>query len=112
MTESADDTPEDARDGARDGRDAPSGPTSSERGPARVPITPPPEAEGELDEVYRSMGARREVANILGVQSMHPAALSAHVDLYRALMFGASPLSRAERESVAVVVSAANDCFY
>ena len=58
------------------------------------------------------MGARQEVSNILGVHSLHPAALSGHVDLYRTLMFGASPLSRAERESIAVVVSAANDCFY
>lgn len=80
--------------------------------PARIPVTPPPEAEGELAGVYRSMGARHGVSNILGVQSLHPAALSAHVDLYRTLMFGPSPLSRAERESVAVVVSAANDCFY
>ncbi len=79
---------------------------------AWIPITDPGSAEGELREVYRSMGARRGVANILGVQSLHPAALSAHVDLYRTLMFGQSPLSRAEREAIAVVVSSANDCFY
>ncbi|HET7855940.1 MAG TPA: carboxymuconolactone decarboxylase family protein, partial [Gaiellaceae bacterium] len=31
---------------------------------------------------------------------------------YRMIMFGDSPLSRAEREAIAVAVSAANDCFY
>ena len=81
-------------------------------GGAWVPIVAPDSARGDLHEVYRSMGARRDVSNILGVQSLHPSALSAHVDLYRTLMFGPSPLSRAERESIAVVVSAANDCFY
>lgn len=52
------------------------------------------------------------LANILAVQSLHPAALEGHRAYYRAIMFGKSPLSRAERESIAVVVSAANDCFY
>ncbi len=52
------------------------------------------------------------LANILAVQNLHPEALDRHVALYRELMFGQSPLSRAERESIAVVVSAANDCFY
>lgn len=79
---------------------------------AWVPVTDPGSADGELRRVYRSIGARRSVANILGVQSLHPPALSAHVDLYRTLMFGQSPLSRAEREAIAVVVSSANDCFY
>jgi alkylhydroperoxidase family enzyme len=35
-----------------------------------------------------------------------------HYALYRTSMYGPSPLSRAEREAIAVVVSAANDCFY
>lgn len=79
---------------------------------AWIPIRSPETAEGELRDAYRSVGARRRVSNILGVQSLHPAALSAHDDLYRTLMFGPSPLSRVEREAVALVVSAANDCFY
>lgn len=77
-----------------------------------VPVVDAEEAEGELAEVYRSLGGGRGVANILGIQSLHPAALDAHYRLYRTLMFGPSPLSRAERESLAVVVSAINDCFY
>lgn len=51
-------------------------------------------------------------ANILAIQGLHPSAMKAHTALYRTLMFGDSPLSRAEREAIAVVVSAANDCFY
>jgi alkylhydroperoxidase family enzyme len=38
--------------------------------------------------------------------------LRGHLALYRAIMFGDSGLSRAEREAVAVAVSQANDCFY
>ena len=36
----------------------------------------------------------------------------AHLQLYRTVMFGPSGLTRAEREAVAVCVSAANDCHY
>lgn len=88
------------------------GPGGEGSGGAWIRVVRPDSAEGELRDVYRSMGACRGVSNILGVQSLHPAALSAHDDLYRTVMFGPSPLSRIERESVAVVVSAANDCFY
>lgn len=35
-----------------------------------------------------------------------------HMDLYMEIMFSKSPLSRAEREMIAVVVSAANGCEY
>ena len=53
-----------------------------------------------------------KLAHILAVQSLHPEGLAAHRAHYRAIMFGKSPLSRAEREAIAVVVSAVNDCFY
>lgn len=51
-------------------------------------------------------------ANILASHSLNREALAAHVRLYRAIMFGESPLSRVEREALAVAVSAANDCHY
>lgn len=79
---------------------------------AWIRTVPVPEAAGELAEAYERLGARDRIARILEVQSLHPAALEDHVRLYRTLMFGPSPLSRAERESVAVVVSTINDCFY
>jgi alkylhydroperoxidase family enzyme len=53
-----------------------------------------------------------ELANILASHSLNPEVLAAHVRLYRTIMFGDSPLTRTEREAVAVAVSAANDCHY
>jgi alkylhydroperoxidase family enzyme len=50
--------------------------------------------------------------NVLACHSLNPAAMRAHVALYRTIMYGPSGLSRAEREAVAVYVSAANDCHY
>jgi len=41
-----------------------------------------------------------------------PAAMTAHLDLCRRVMFGPSELSRREREAIAVAVSAANACHY
>ena len=52
------------------------------------------------------------LARILASHSLNPAALAAHVRLYRTVMFADSPLSRVEREAIAVAVSAANDCHY
>jgi hypothetical protein len=38
--------------------------------------------------------------------------MSAHLALYRELMFGQSELSRIDREVIAVAVSSLNDCHY
>lgn len=46
------------------------------------------------------------------VQSLHPEAMRAHLDLYTTLLLSRSGLRRAERELIAVVVSAANGCAY
>ena len=71
------------------------------------------EAEGRLAETYAALVRQRgKVSNILKVHSLNPEALGNHLDLYMTLMFGKSGLSREEREAVAVVVSAANDCEY
>lgn len=53
----------------------------------------------DLAHVLRSHSANREV-------------LRAHLQLYRAVMFGPSGLTRVEREAMAVAVSAVNDCHY
>ncbi len=60
----------------------------------------------------RIRAARGWVANILRVHSLNVPALNAHLGLYRTLMFGPSALTRAEREMIAVAVSAANACDY
>lgn len=58
-------------------------------------------------------GAQGEgLPHILASHSLNQQALQGHLALYRAVMFGDSPLTRAEREAIAVAVSAANDCHY
>jgi len=51
-------------------------------------------------------------ANIIASHSLNPEAMLAHLRLYQTVMFGDSPLSRTEREAIAVAVSAANNCHY
>ncbi len=71
------------------------------------------EASNELAAAFEAVaGARGTVANILKVHSIHPAAMLTHLGLYRELMFGRSELTRAERETIAVAVSATNRCHY
>jgi uncharacterized peroxidase-related enzyme len=71
------------------------------------------EAEGKLAEMYADLiKARGKISNILKVHSLNPEAMENHLDLYMTLMFGKSGLTRCEREAVAVVVSASNECEY
>ena len=50
--------------------------------------------------------------NILRIHGINPPVLRAHYDLYKAVMFGQSPLTRIQREMVAVSVSGLNECHY
>lgn len=50
--------------------------------------------------------------NILRIHGVHSRTMPLHYDLYRELMYGRGPLSRAQREMIAVVVSAHNQCHY
>lgn len=50
--------------------------------------------------------------NIVRIHGVHPRAMRLHYDLYRELMYGPGPLTRIQREMIAVVVSAANECHY
>ena len=52
------------------------------------------------------------VFGIVRLMSPNPPVLQASMAQYRAIMFGPSPLTRAQREMMAVVVSRTNDCFY
>lgn len=71
------------------------------------------EADGKLAALYAELVEKRgKVSNILKVHSLNPAAMGDHLDFYMTIMFGKSGLSRAEREAVAVVVSATNECAY
>ena len=71
------------------------------------------QAEGRLKEQYdRLSGPSGDVDNILRIHSLNPPSLRGHFDFYKTLMRGRSPLSRVQREMIAVVVSAANQCHY
>jgi uncharacterized peroxidase-related enzyme len=71
------------------------------------------EATGPLAEHYRAAVKRAgKVFNIIKIQSLRADCIAASMQLYRTIMFGPSGLSRAEREMVATVVSAANHCHY
>jgi uncharacterized peroxidase-related enzyme len=71
------------------------------------------DADGKLEAMYSELIKKRgKVSNILKVHSLNPDAMGNHLDLYMTIMFGQSGLSRAEREAIAVVVSANNDCAY
>jgi uncharacterized peroxidase-related enzyme len=71
------------------------------------------EASGPLKAEYEAaVGRAGKVFNIVKAMSLNAETLRASMDLYRAVMFGNSELSRADRELLAVVVSRANDCHY
>ncbi len=73
----------------------------------------PEEGDEPLRQAYVAVAGRRgEVANILRIHSLNPAVMISHLRLYADLMFGASELSRAEREMLAVAVSSTNGCHY
>jgi len=71
------------------------------------------EAEGELKLIYDDLVYKRgKLAEVHKIQSLNPESIVKHMDLYMTIMFGKSPLSRAQREMIAVVVSVANSCRY
>ncbi len=80
---------------------------------AWIQQTHPDEATGLLKRIYSAAIARAgRVWNILRIMSLNPPVLQASMDFYGAIMHGASPLSRRQREMLAVVVSAENCCEY
>jgi alkylhydroperoxidase family enzyme len=69
--------------------------------------------EPDLRAAYDAVAGRGRVpANILRIHSLHPSSLTAHYAFYRTIMFGPSPLTRAQREMIAVAVSQLNHCRY
>jgi uncharacterized peroxidase-related enzyme len=70
-------------------------------------------SENELREAYDKIISKRgKLAEVHKIQSLNPATILTHVELYMSIMFGQSPLNRAQREMIAVVVSSANGCQY
>lgn len=71
------------------------------------------EAAGFLKKEYEAALKRAgRIWGIVGIMSQNPRAMKRSMDFYGTIMFGRSPLSRSQREMLAVVVSAANHCIY
>jgi len=80
---------------------------------AWIELVPDDEATGKLKEFYDAAIARAgRVYGIVRTMSPNPAVLEASMRFYVKIMKGPSGLSRKEREMLAVVTSAANDCYY
>jgi alkylhydroperoxidase family enzyme len=76
----------------------------------QVPVD---QAAGPLKRLFEEAVERAgRVWHIVHVMSLSPEALERSMALYRTLMFGPSPLSRAQRELLATVVSAELHCHY
>ena len=63
----------------------------------------------EFDAALKRAG---RIWNIVHVMSLNPRVLKASMGHYGAIMYGSSPLTRAQRELLATVVAAENNCFY
>jgi alkylhydroperoxidase family enzyme len=80
---------------------------------AHIRLISEEEADGLLKEEYDAAVERTgKIFNILKAMSLNPPVLRASMELYKAIMFGESGLSRRERELLATVTSAAQSCHY
>jgi alkylhydroperoxidase family enzyme len=80
---------------------------------AHLRLIGPEDADGLLAEEYDAAVERAgKVYNIVRSMSLDAEVLRQSMKLYRAIMFGPSDLTRQERELLATVVSAANECYY
>ncbi|MFO7978303.1 MAG: peroxidase-related enzyme, partial [Bacteroidales bacterium] len=80
---------------------------------SRIKVISHEESQGRLREIYDNLVATRgQLAEVHKIQSLRPESIVKHMELYLEIMFSRSPLSRSERELMAVVVSTANGCRY
>ena len=63
----------------------------------------------EFDAAYKRAG---RVWNIVRIMSLNGEAMRTSMRFYSAIMMGESPLTRAQREMLATVVSAELECIY
>jgi alkylhydroperoxidase family enzyme len=80
---------------------------------AWIDLPPVAAATGMVRAEYDAAIARAgRVWQIVKIASLNGPVMKASMALYGAVMKGASPLTRAQREMIAVVVSQANECHY
>ena len=80
-----------------------------------IPLVNPENVPDPLRALYeriRAHSSRGRVANVWLAMGHHPAALATAFDHYRTLMDDPAPLTPAQAELVALVVSATNGCGY
>lgn len=71
------------------------------------------EATGVTRKEYEAAARRAgRIWNIVSIQSQLPEVMRDSMRLYSTIMFGDSPLSRTQREMIAVVTSQVNECHY
>ncbi|MCB9248573.1 MAG: peroxidase-related enzyme [Ignavibacteriales bacterium] len=73
------------------------------------------DATGKLSEVYDELkNARGKVSNIMKINSLDAITMKNHLDLYLSIMYNKTDanIDREEKELIAVVVSALNNCSY
>ncbi len=80
---------------------------------AFIPYVPDDAAGGLLAKLYsKYSGEQGGEDNIIRIHTLTPRSMQDHVQLYSHLMRGPSPLTKVQREMLAVTVSSENDCFY
>jgi len=63
-------------------------------------------------ELEKAVARAGKVWNIVQIMSLNGRVMKSSMEMYGATMFADSPLTRAQREMLAVVVSKANHCVY
>ncbi len=63
-------------------------------------------------ELEKAIARAGRVWNIVQIMSLNGRVMKSAMEMYGATMFAPSPLSRQQREMLAVVVSKANHCVY
>jgi len=78
-----------------------------------IEVIPESEATGELAELYEKYCDKNgRVENVLKIHSLHPKAMTSHMQLYLTAVHRSSPLTKQQREMIGITVSRLNGCSY
>jgi alkylhydroperoxidase family enzyme len=78
-----------------------------------IDVIPLKNAKGALRREYEAALKRAgRIWHIVSIMSQNPRTMKSSMELYSAVLIGRSPLSRSQREMLAIVVSSANHCVY
>lgn len=80
---------------------------------AWIEVIAPEKAKGRLKKLYdEALQRAGRVYHIVRTMSLSPRVMETSFAFYSSILFSPRGLTRRQREMVAVVVSAANDCHY